>query len=227
MMYLYSCYVVNRPVHILYGMEFGLLRNMVSLWIIFPGLILIVHPMLVWWPYTRHAKQSPVPSAFSSLYLCIISPGTVTLDVIAQSQMLWILSPKLVTNEALLETMSNIQGLFLITLCLPLHHPFALRQQCPFALLSDRFWRRIRPDCTVFRSVDELICHFIQTNPLSDPGLQRIRLMLMNRFVPSHVYLIISSWWDFKCQILGDTWMVTNEKDDGDYFLHPLVDLSC
>ncbi len=75
----------------------------------------------VWWPYMGHAGNPTFllsASGISSLYFCIISsPGTVTLDVMAQSQTLWIVSPKLVTNEALLEKMSNVSRLFLITLC--------------------------------------------------------------------------------------------------------------
>ncbi|XP_073690693.1 adhesion G protein-coupled receptor B3-like [Garra rufa] len=63
--------------------------------------------------------------------------GTVTLDVMAQSQTLRIVSPKLVTNEALLEKMSNVSRLFLITLCLSFSPPLVCPQTavaaCSFA----------------------------------------------------------------------------------------------
>lgn len=76
----------------------------------------------VWWPYMGHVGNPTFllsASGISSLYFCIISsPGLVTLDVMAQSQTLRIVSPKLVTNETLLKKMSNVSRLFLITLCL-------------------------------------------------------------------------------------------------------------
>lgn len=180
----------------------------------------------VWWPYMGHAGNPAFllsASGVSSLYFCIISsPGTVTLDVMAQSQTLWIVSPKLVTNEALLEKMSNVSRLFLITLCLSLslHHWSALRQQWPFALLPDHFWRRNLPDCTAgsgplaLRSVGELNCHFVQTTLVRPRAPERvaeqergIRLMLMKctstvcRFVLSHAHVIIYTHWNLKCQI--------------------------
>lgn len=181
-------------------------------------------PAYVWWPYMGHAGYPTFllsASGVSSLYLCIISsPGTVTLDVMAESQMLWIVSPKLVTNEALLKKKSNISRLFLITLCLSLHHWSALRQQWPFALLPDHFWRRNLPDCTAgsgplaLRSVGELNCHFVQTTLVRLRAPERvaeqergIRLMLMKctstvcQFVLSHAQVIIYTHWNLKCQI--------------------------
>lgn len=61
--------------------------------------------------------------------------------------------------------------------------------------------------------------------PLSGPGRRSgrgvgIRLMLMKctstvcQFVLSHAHVIISTRWNVKCQIWGETGMVTNEKND-------------
>lgn len=111
----------------------------VLLWMIFLAVVPIGLPAFVWWPYMGHAGYPTFLLSASgvSFYLCIISsPGTVTLDLMAQSQTLRIVSPKLVTNEALLKKMSNISRLFLITLCLSLHRWSALRQQWPFALFA-------------------------------------------------------------------------------------------
>lgn len=66
--------------------------------------------------------------------------------------------------------------------------------------------------------------------PLSGPGLQSgcragIRLMLMKctstvcQFVLSHVHVIVPTRWNVKCQIWGETGMVTNEKERRDDFL--------
>ncbi len=179
----------------------------------------------VWWPYKAHAGNLTFllsASGISSLYFCIISSlGSVTLDVMAQSQTLWIVSPKLVTNETLLKKMSNVSRLFLITLCLYLSTT-GLPSDSSGRLL---FCLTISGEETcltalqvsgplALRSVGELNCHFVQTTLVRPRAPERvaehergIRLMLMKctstvcQFVLSHALVIIYTHWNIKCQI--------------------------
>lgn len=175
-------------------------------------------------------------SGVSSFYLCIISsPGTMTLDVMAQSQTLRIVSPKLVTNEALLKKMSNISRLFLITLCLSLHRWSALRQQWPFALFAWPFlekklaWLhcRVRAPCTPICGGTELsLC---ANDPCQAQGSRaccgagkgdsadanEVHVHSVSVCAESCTSDNIHPL-EFKMSDFRETWMVTNENEERD-----------
>lgn len=139
------------------------------------------------WPYMGHAEPSYVPimsNCFLLLYFDIFSsPGAVTLDVIAQSQTLWMAPPKLVTNEALPEMMSNISGLFLITLYIPLLHPQTPMSVCSFAwpLLEKKLvWLHCRVQGSCIRICGGTDLSLCVNDPCQALGTWAgIRLMLM------------------------------------------------
>lgn len=203
----------------------------------------------VWWPYMGHAGNPTFllsASGISSLHFCIIStPGTVTLDVMAQSQTLRIVSPKLVTNEALLEKMSNVSRLFLITLCLSLSPPLVCPQTavavCSFAwpfLEKKLAWLhcRVRAPCTPICGGTELsLC-------ANDPcqaqgsraccGARKGNSADANEVHVHSVSVCAESCTcdnihplEYKMSDFRETWMVTNEnekRDDLFSFLWPL-----
>ncbi len=138
----------------------------------------------VWWPYKGHAGNLTFllpASGISSLYFCIISSlGSVTLDVMAQSQTLWIVSPKLVTNETLLKKMSNVSRLFLITLFSispPLVCPQTAVAVCSFAwpfLEKKLAWLHCRFPGPLHSDLWGNWTVTLCKRPLSGPGLQSV-----------------------------------------------------